>query len=274
MKALSLAHLTIADATPTEFALAAAVAGFGGVGLRITGFTPDGPGPELVGRPDRIRSLRGILGDGGLEVTSICTYRLTDERTPADYAPVFAACREIGAGAVLITCFIEDRSRALAAISALSALAEGFGLRLGLEFLQTSALRSLDAAESIRSESGSANIGHIIDALHLCRCGHRPSDLASLAAASVYGVQICDASLVPPPGDLVAAEVRSRMYPGEGELPLLDLLDCAGPEAWIEIEAPKAEHAGLSIAQRADLAFASGQALMDTYAKRGAGAIR
>lgn len=270
MKPLSLAHLTIADATPSELALAAAEAGFGAVGLRITGFTPEGAGPDLIGRRDRIRSLRGILGDGGLSVTSICTYRLVAERVVADYAAVFEACREIGAGTVLITCFIEDREQAFDMIAALAALALEFGLKLGLEFLKTSALRSLDSAEALRRDIGASNIGHIIDALHLCRCGHEPSDLAKLKPASVYGVQICDASLAAPSRDLAAAEVRNRLYPGEGELPLFDLLDSTGPNAWIEIEAPKAEHAGLSMASRAKLAFASGRALMDAYEPRAA----
>jgi sugar phosphate isomerase/epimerase len=268
VKPLSLAHLTIADATPSELALAAAGAGFGAVGLRITGFTPESAGPDLVGRRDRIRNLRGILSDGGLSVTSICTYRLVPERAIADYAAVFEACREIGAQTVLITCFIEDKGLAFDMIAALATLAQDYGLRLGLEFLKTSALRSLDAAEALRRDVGAGNIGHIIDALHLRRCGHEPSDLAKLMSGSVYGVQICDASLAAPSRDLAAAEVRNRLYPGEGELPLFDLLECAGPDAWLEIEAPNAEHAGLPIASRADLAFESGRRLMEAYGMR------
>jgi sugar phosphate isomerase/epimerase len=268
MTSLSLAHLTIAEATPSELALAAAEAGFKAVGLRITGFAPDGPGPDLVGNRARIRALRGILGDGGLGVTSICTYRLTDERAASDYAAVFETCREIGADTVLVTCFIQDRRQARDRIAELAALAAPFGIDLGLEFLKTSALRSLGDAETIRCEIGSTNLGHIIDALHLQRCGHTPSELRALPTDSLYGVQICDAQLSTPTGDRVLAEIRDRLYPGEGELPLFALLDNAGPKAWVEIEAPKAQHAGRTIAERAAFAFSSASALMTVYAGR------
>jgi sugar phosphate isomerase/epimerase len=266
-RVLSLAHLTIAEATPTELSIAAAKAGFAGVGLRITGFTPQGPGPDLVGRRDRIRSLRGILADGELTVTSVCTYRLTADRVSADYARVFEACCQIGASTILITCFIEDHGRAEGAIAELSALADGFGLRLGLEFLKTSAVRSLDAAEALRRGVGAANVGHIVDALHLHRCGHRAGDLARLPAGTLYGIQLCDAGLFDPPRGS-HAEVRDRLYPGEGELPLLDLLDCAGPASWIEIEAPNAAHAALPVDERATHAFASGRTLLEAHRSR------
>jgi sugar phosphate isomerase/epimerase len=270
MNELSLAHLTIPDASPVELARAAARAGFEGVGLRITGFSPQSEGPAIVNRPHAIRELRQTLAAGQLCVTSVCSYRMTPEIVVEDYGPVIDACLEIGASTMLITCFIEDRALAAEKINRLAQQTHPLGLRLGIEFLRTSALRSLDDVEDLRGRLAAPNVGHIIDALHLCRSGHQPADLRRVSPEDIYGVQICDAKLSPPLAEAMAAEVRSRLLPGEGELPLFKLLDSIGTGAWIEIEAPKASHAGLTTLERAALAKQSGRSLLDGYARRDA----
>lgn len=92
MRLLSLAHRTIADATPLELVAAASAAGFRAIAPRLTGFTPLAPGPTIVHDRDEAREFRRRLDDAGIRVTSICAYRLMPEVQVADFDPVFETC--------------------------------------------------------------------------------------------------------------------------------------------------------------------------------------
>src|SRR5690606_4079576 len=96
-------------------------------------------------------------------------------------------------------------------------------------------------------QSGQANFGLMVDALHLARSGGTPADVGALEPALIHMVQICDAPLAPPAAAALRQEaLADRPYPGEGGLPLHELLDAAAPDVQIDAEIPCARHAGLA----------------------------
>ncbi|MDI6028800.1 TIM barrel protein [Corticibacterium sp. UT-5YL-CI-8] len=261
---LALAHLTIADATPAQFVDAAAGAGFAAVGLRITGFTPDDDGVGIVGNARAIDDLARRLAGEGLSTTAVCTYRLQNGRRPEDYLPVFEACRDIGADTVLLTCFLDNMERAVELVAGLARHAAGFGVRLGLEMIPVSGLKTLKQAEELRRRIREPNVGHIIDALHLHRAGESAIDVAALDPTVIYGIQFCDAPAMRPSQELLRQEVRERLYPGDGGLPLdalLKLCDAASP---VELEMPIAGQGGLTVSARAASAYAAGRRFLES----------
>lgn len=188
---LGLAHLTIEEATPDELVGAAADAGFSVVGMRICGFAPDADHVRLLSERARQRELRRRLDDVDISLLNVCNFRLTRDIQPADYAPVIAACVELGAPLILLTCFIDDEGERAAKLSSLAAIANEAGIAIGLEFFRSSGLRSLEAAEALRRSCDSQNVGHVLGALHVFRAGHQPADLAALDPRHVLGIQIC-----------------------------------------------------------------------------------
>jgi sugar phosphate isomerase/epimerase len=71
--------------------------------------------------------------------------------------------------------------------------------------------------------------GVVVDLLHHLRVGAGPDELTALVSAgAVAWVQVCDAPL-PAPDDLVAEARHGRLPPGDGELPLTELLRIVPP---------------------------------------------
>ena len=103
----------------------------------------------------------------------------------------------------------------------------------------------------------------LIDALHFSRSGGWPSHIAGIDASLLKYAQICDAVAAIPSeaGDLIREARTGRLLPGEGALPLRDLvaLPAAIP---LSIEAPVRATAGLSALERAQRAYRAMQALL------------
>ena len=86
------------------------------------------------------------------------------------------------------------------------------------------------------------------------RSGGTPQDVARLDASRIFLGQLCDASRKgqPPTLDELRIEARAhRLYPGEGDAPLHELLDVLPATLEIEIEVPRSDESASTLAQRA-----------------------
>jgi sugar phosphate isomerase/epimerase len=96
------------------------------------------------------------------------------------------------------------------------------GLRLTLEFLPESAIPDLATAARIVSAVGAGNLGVMLDTWHFARTHGTPGELAGLPGGLITGLQISDRR-EPAPG-ATYTPMGGRLLPGEGELPLVPLL--------------------------------------------------
>ncbi|MGH7346303.1 MAG: sugar phosphate isomerase/epimerase, partial [Candidatus Rokuibacteriota bacterium] len=105
----------------------------------------------------------------------------------------------------------------------------------------------------------------LIDALHFSRSGGLPAHVKLVDPALLRYAQICDASLdMPGPTDTPALirEARTgRLLPGEGVLPLAELVAALPAGAPLAIEAPCRATAELSALERAKRAHRALSAL-------------
>jgi len=124
-------------------------------------------------------------------------------------------------------------------------------------------------ADAIVARAAHPAGGVLVDALHLCRSGGSPADVAPLARANPRRypyLQLCDAPLVAPAGGergLYAEAVAGRLAPGEGELPLRELLDAMPAGVPLSIETPVAAIAHLPPVERARHAMAATRRLLE-----------
>jgi len=102
--------------------------------------------------------------------------------------------------------------------------------------------------------------------LHFSRSGGIPAHIAQVDPSLVRYAQICDASSdMPGPGDTPALirEARTgRLLPGEGALPLRDLVAALPATAPLAVEAPCRALADLSPVERAKRAYQALSALL------------
>ncbi|MDR5761050.1 TIM barrel protein [Caballeronia sp. LZ035] len=241
MKRLSLAHLTVLDVGPPDLISLAAQAGFRAVGIRLCSPVPGGLAyPLRAGSPELRDTLR-LMEAHDVTVSDIEVIRLAADTCIDDYVPVFEAGAELGARRVCINIDDPERTRVIDRLGALCDLARPLNLALDIEFMIWRPVARLEDAVDIVKALDKDNAFVLIDALHLFRSGGTVEAVAALDPAWIGSVQLCDAPLASPARDGIVDEARgNRLLPGEGGLPLRELLDALPKDVPLAAEVPLA----------------------------------
>ena len=249
---LSLAHLTVIDAHPLELIDAAAAGGFDAIGLRIVAPMRTDMIVPVIGDADLIRQIELRLADTEIEILDVEAIWLGPDSDIAALEPALACGQRLGAKNVLVVGNDPDTGRVTHNFALLAAMAGRYQLKVGLEFIPYCQTATLQQAQSILEAAAQPNTGILIDALHLIRSGGRPDDLKQVKPSSILYGQICDAyGKRPQTTEALRHEARSgRFYPGEGELPLTEILDALPSGLPLGVEAPCGEYAHLPVIER------------------------
>ena len=222
---LSLAHLTVVQASPPELVRIAAKAGYECVGLRLLEVTPGDAWP-ILRDPSLLRETKTSLEDHGLRVLDVELVRLMPETSVGSFEPMLEVAAELGARHVLTQGHDPDWARLVDNFAAFCALAETFGMTVDVEFLTWTGLRSASQAGDLIRDAGNTNAGVMIDTLHFSRSGCSLSELEEIPAERFHFVQISDAAgPVPETAEgLIFTAREDRLNPGDGELDLAAIL--------------------------------------------------
>ena len=142
--------------------------------------------------------------------------------------------------------------------------AQQYGLHVCLEFAIYTGVRTLADAARLVKKSGSANASVLVDALHFSRSGGLP---VRHRGHRCVALQVC-ADLrrrgrhPDRAADLIREARTGRLLPGEGALPLRDLVAALPAAIPLAIEAPVRATAGLPALERAQRAYRSMHALL------------
>lgn len=274
---LSLAQLTVSNATSIEVVLAAAAAGFGAVGLRLEArFEAERFPVEPAAVPAELAAIRAECRASGIAVSNVTGRYLVPATTTADLARLVDAAAVLEADFVVAVSADPDAARAGDNLAHLGALAREAGMRVALEFITYNRVDTLDAALAMAAATGDLAVGLMVDALHFDRSGAAPDDLRA-ALDRLFIFQLCDAA-GPRPATRegrIAESRTARLHPGEGDLPLAELVDLLPEDVVLELEAPHPDHLDLAAVARARLAADTTRRFLDTCAARqrdGAGA--
>ena len=249
---ICVSHLTALDAAAEDFIDAAAAGGFEGCGLRIIP-PKHAPTTPIAGDKPRIAALRRRADDRGIRIFEAESFGIDGDTRIADFLPALDAAAELGASYIVSGGIDADENRLAASYASLADAAQGFGLVMAIEFMPIRPMKSLADALRVLGRIGHPNAKVLIDALHLTRSGGTPEEVAKVDPALIGYVQLCDAPN--PPVQALTEESRSgRLYPGEGGLPIVQLMDVLPADVEISLEAPHAHHAHLPPAERLRLA--------------------
>lgn len=248
-----LEHLTMLDVAPPEFVTVAAGAGFDAVGLRVAPVTPgEEAWPVSPGSPMLAETMRRC-GGTGLFVLDVEAIPLSPDSDVAACEPVLETAAVLGARYLNVICEDRDTARFADRLAELVRLARPYRVRPVIEFTAWRPIRTLASAVAIarRSDGG----GLLLDTLHIQRCGVTADELADVEPDLFGYLQLCDAPARPPhgigvpahmprgqhvsEGDDAVLEARTmRLLPGEGELPLTELLGVLPDSLPVSVEAP------------------------------------
>jgi sugar phosphate isomerase/epimerase len=259
-RSLSLAHLTVLDTTPPELVAVAAAAGFRSIGIRLTATPSVGVPPyDALHEGPLLRETLERLADTGVSVLDTEFLRFEPEHprgVPEGFLEVSA---RLGAKNVLVMSAEPDEARTIERFGELCDRAAQYNLHVCLEFAIYTGVRTLAHAASVVATAKRSNAAVLIDALHFSRSGGLPAHVRQVDPALLRYAQICDASAdMPDPADtpaLIREARTSRLLPGEGVLPLAELVAALPAGVPLAIEAPCRATANLPALERAKLAY-------------------
>lgn len=247
---LTLGFLTLgAQAAPLDVIAAAATAGFGAVGLRVSGRLPGDAWPSMEGTR-AFERVRTAARDAGVRISSVSGWYMSADTPAGHLLANVQAARALGTGLVCQGCFDPDRARVVAMLRDYAAAAQEAGLRIALEFMPMSELRTLADTLDTSDRVGAGNVGLLIDSLHLARSGAGAQEVADLDPDRIFLTQLCDAP-ARLEGSLFEEAMSGRLYLGDGALDLAGLVRALSPQAEIELETPVVADAALEPGDRA-----------------------
>ena len=220
---VSLAAGCILDVDPPTAVDVAAAAGFGGVGIW---FDPATFTPAVAA------AVRRRLDATGVVAVDIEPVLLTPDGDPGD--ALVDAAAEIGARFVLLANRTMEHAPAVERTAALCRRVAPAGVTIAVEFLPPFAVGSLAAAVAFAREVSEPNCGVLVDTLHLSRSHGTLDELRAVPPALLPYLQLADAPSVPVHVWLEEA-LHGRLLPGDGDLPLADVLRIV-PDVPVSVE--------------------------------------
>jgi sugar phosphate isomerase/epimerase len=237
-RALSLAYLTISELSPPEAVLAARQAGYDSVDLRLLPIAPGDRSYDLSTRSPMIRETLDRMANTGIQIYDVEQIRLTRDLDLEPLQSFFESVSRLGARRVKVAGIDPDPSVVADRMAAVCERLQPLGITADIEFMMWSSVQTVVEAARIVHAAGAENAGILVDALHLSRSGGSPKDLAGIPASRFGYMHLCDAPATPPasiPQMLEEARMM-RELPGDGELPLVPLLQALPPDLTVSVE--------------------------------------
>jgi sugar phosphate isomerase/epimerase len=259
---LSLAAGTVLGFPPAAVIDAAAAAGFGGVGLRW----------QQPGLPDpRVDDVRSTIDASGLVLLDLEVVRLQPGVPVGSFRPLADVAAVLGARFLLAVSHHPDPARTADELAAVADWCAGSGVTVAVEPMRFTAVPTFRAASALVRGLGRDDVVVLVDPLHLHRGGETPAVLTEPGSAPIGYAQLCDALLAPPgvPDDLdaLAHEARhARLFPGDGELPLADMLAALPADLPCTVEVQNDGWAGVDARGRAREAMRTARRVLDRVA--------
>ena len=235
--AIGVAHFSAIQLPPQEFVRQAAAAGFGAVGLRLH---PAFAGASYYELPQGSRAaseFRSVLDGEGIRVFDIEFFIIGPDFDAASVEHIVAAAADMGAQRLSACGDDADRERLMDNFSAFCELAGRHGMAVDIENMGWRAVSSYSQSAALVRACGLENAGALVDAIHFFRNG---GNVDEIDAGIVRHVQLCDVAGPPPKtADDMMNEARTgRLAPGDGILPLGDMLAKLAGNAAISVEVP------------------------------------
>jgi sugar phosphate isomerase/epimerase len=236
-----IAPTTLQDTAPLEYVEATAAAGYDGIGLRVHR-SPGLPFHPVLGDAALIRDMRQRIADAGLAVFDLYSFYLQPDTDVQSFAPTMELGASFGARYATVMGADEDWSRQRDNFVRTCDLAKQFGLVCSLEFAVIRPLATLAQTVRLIEEAKRAAV-ICIDPLHLARSGGSPADVKALDHKYFPYAQISDGILEPGepnPALFGKLGLGKRAMPGEGQLPLREVIAALPPGIPLSVELPHA----------------------------------
>lgn len=263
MQRLALDHITAIDTTPIELAQAARGAGCDGMCLFMEPMDvlPLMPKFDIYGDLAARAEVRAAMDDLGVVLDLAYPFTLAGRTDVSAFATAMDCAAELGAGLLNALLYDRDPARRLDTFGRFCDMAQGFGLKVAVEFYPPSQIPSLAAALDLVGHVGRPGmVGINVDLLHLMRSGGSIAELAAAPAGYVLYGQVADGPALAPENAEEEAS-SERMLCGEGAFDVAGFVRALPQGCPVSVEIPRNHAVGCeTTAMRARRAVDSARA--------------
>ncbi len=168
-------------------------------------------------------AVRDRLDDTGLVPLDVEVVRLGPDGDSGD--ELVDVALELGARNVLAISSFDDADRTAERLAELCRRAATGGVRVCLEFMRFTSVRTLADALDVVGRISEPNVGILVDQLHVHRSGTTFAEIAAADPELFPYVQWCDGPAEPAgwsTREIIVDALDARSAPGEGELPVME----------------------------------------------------
>jgi sugar phosphate isomerase/epimerase len=146
---------------------------------------------------------------------------------------------ELGVPRINVVSLDPDLSRTFDQFGALTELGAQRNIETDVEPVPGLTIGDLATAVAALEYVGRPDFRLLVDTMHLVRSGSSAADLSAVDSERIGYAQLNDTTLAPRADNYMEEAMYERMVPGEGELPLRDILSVLPPDVVIELEVPR-----------------------------------
>jgi sugar phosphate isomerase/epimerase len=246
MDRLGIELLSVFGMPPIEFVQLAADLGCRHITTGLTGFPLKTLGYKQFSLRDDHRLRRDLLAamdDRGVSISLGEGLLIVPGVDIHSYAADLDIMAELRIPRINTISLEPDRARTFDQLAVLTDLAAERGISTSVEPAPGLAIGDLPTAMAAVDYVGRDDVSLLIDMMHVARSGAGADDLRSFPAERIGYVQLCDTTLRPAMHSYAEEAMYHRMAPGEGELPLLDMLAALPRDRVVGLEVPMCSRA-------------------------------
>ena len=234
-------ELSLAAGVLPEFSAEAVVESAGRAGFSMVGLTVNPQSWTAA----TTRRVQGLLQSWHLTLLDVEVVWIPEGGLLNDnHRQIVDVAGDLGARNLLVVSSEPELPRTAAALNQLCTWAASGEMRVALEFLMLTPIRTLRGALAAVHACDHPAAALLVDALHLQRGGARPEDLRDVDPRLLPYAQFCDGHSACTDSHEAYLEdaVDLRSAPGEGELPLAALLEALPSACPLSLEVRSRRH--------------------------------
>jgi sugar phosphate isomerase/epimerase len=253
MKDLGIERLCLFGMPPTEHVALAASLGcrFIGIGLQaMNNYNPHAyPAWSLKDDPALCRETIAMMSDCGVAIGLCEGFGVTHAGRLQDHSGALDLAAQLGSQRINAVSSGRDLNLALDGFAALAEKAGERGIETVIE-IGPGPVATLEAALAAVAHVGRSDFKLLIDTMHFFRFGGTIAALATVDPGVIGYVQLCDAPLLPRFPTYMEEALYERLVPGEGELPIAELVRLVPRAVVVSVEVPRRSLAEAGIGPR------------------------
>jgi sugar phosphate isomerase/epimerase len=234
---------------------------------------PLGYPPFSLKDPSLRREVLAAMDHRGVAISLGDGFLVMPDAEMQSFATDLDTLAELGVPRINVVSLDPDRGRTFDQFAILTELTAQRGIQTVVEPVPGLTVGDLPTALAARQHVGRPDFGLLIDTMHLVRSGSGAADVATIDPGHIGYGQLNDTTLRPRADNYMEEAMFERMVPGEGELPLRDILSALPSDIVIEIEVPRRSLAleGVSPIERIRPCVEAARRLLSESASRSTG---